>query len=342
MTQPLNPIQQNGIGINESNADLDSIRANAHVLTTAASELNKTSTAIQEIKRLASLIQPVNDETALLSQVYDLKVLLHSLQKTRAELLSTFDEAEGWVAHHLEAAKTKALNELGLSKTTTSAAMDAPIAPIAPIALVELEVKEQAAKAKSAKLYRSPDGLNTWTGTGRRPAWIIAAINSGVDLSTLLVRASSSAGEETNAESAPNASASTKADSANRGTQSPSSPAAGLGHPVALRDQAWPTKGALNGDDVEVVPVGPPDVAPNGDQILGAFNASLEPELMPESGLDSSFEGPKSDEVDHDLATPLSKSASMDPYDLSVPQPTANPLSPAPALDMDLDDFMAP
>lgn len=40
--------------------------------------------------------------------------------------------------------------------------------------------------SKSAAKYRNPENPSqTWTGRGRKPNWILAAIDNGVDLSTL-------------------------------------------------------------------------------------------------------------------------------------------------------------
>ena len=51
--------------------------------------------------------------------------------------------------------------------------------------LFNVSDKGSASATKSAPKYRNPDNhAETWTGKGRKPQWIKAAVESGADLSS--------------------------------------------------------------------------------------------------------------------------------------------------------------
>ncbi|MGZ9812204.1 H-NS histone family protein [Pseudoroseicyclus sp. H15] len=92
---------------------------------------------------------------------------LQKLSKDVDKALATLDERERKAA--LKAAEQAAAEHgYSLSELTTSSAG-----------------KPKKTGSKSPAKYRNPaDASQTWTGKGRRPAWIREAQENGVDLST--------------------------------------------------------------------------------------------------------------------------------------------------------------
>lgn len=82
------------------------------------------------------------------------------------------------VAVALEKAEVKALQE-------ARAAAERAVAEFG-YSLSELETMNSRKKTVGAAKYRNPANPDdTWTGRGRKPRWMIEAIEQGVDISTL-------------------------------------------------------------------------------------------------------------------------------------------------------------
>ncbi|TMV02557.1 H-NS histone family protein [Ruegeria sediminis] len=53
-------------------------------------------------------------------------------------------------------------------------------------ALSELVSDQKPAKSKAAPKYRNPmDHSQTWSGRGRKPGWVVSALENGSDISDL-------------------------------------------------------------------------------------------------------------------------------------------------------------
>ncbi|MCZ8254718.1 MAG: H-NS histone family protein [Polaromonas sp.] len=290
-------------------------RSNAFLLGSASQEVSKINAAAGEIHRLIGLLQPIGDQTSLLAQVYDLKTLRTALSGARDQALQRFEEADRLIASQLEDGMRLAMEGLGLSASNLG------------VIATAVDAGKPAKPSKPARLYRSPDGLATWTGTGRRPSWIVAAIEKGIDVSTFLVA------DPVAAEGADTPKPATGEQSVAESVRQPA-PAIKPSVPDALRTQAWPPAEATPAPAALGGSTAPVDPTPDD----GAFSAES-PAL---DGHDTAFLGPQGDEVSHDLDS-LQATGTVS-HDLSMPipqSPGAAAPAPAPVDDEGLDSFMS-
>lgn len=322
----------------QSAAESDAIRGNAHILSAAGASVQAILANAKEVQRLLQLLSPLSEGESMLAMLHDLKRLSGAVALGRQECLVAFARTEDLIARHVQEGVQAAMQALGLMESTgvTGTATGNPA--------LDSTTESKTLPPKAKRLYRSPDGLNTWSGFGRRPAWIATAAAQGIDLATFLVPESTPASKP-----AQEPDLGVSASQAEPTLVAALAPAPMPTMPADLRGQAWPSSEdrgnleAIASTSVEAANTqAPAETLPNADDDAGSFSAEADPEpidAVPDAATDSAFVGPTADETGHDLDS-FSADAAVS-HDLSVPHPLpVGTAAPAPVDDAGLDSFM--
>lgn len=93
------------------------------------------------------------------------------------------------LADLIEAASGKLAQQKEAEKAAVKAELEA-LAQERGFTIAELfgSEKVKAPRAKVAPVYRDPENpQNTWTGRGRKPKWLVGALNGGCDIESFRI-----------------------------------------------------------------------------------------------------------------------------------------------------------
>ena len=109
------------------------------------------------------------------------------------ELLSIRDKVDGALRKRKDAEKGDILEKIKALATKAGYSVEElmgspPPAKTKAAKSVKADAKPVKTRAKVAPKYRNPDDGMTWTGRGRKPKWVEAAVLAGKSLEDLTIR----------------------------------------------------------------------------------------------------------------------------------------------------------